>query len=111
MPSPTYHLIAQAIMQRQRVLCVYGGYARAVCPVMLGHTRGHERALTYQFAGDASRGLPPEGQWKCFDLSKMSAVERRAGPWHEGATHGMPQHCIDDVDIDINPNSPYTQRR
>jgi hypothetical protein len=110
MPSSTYRLLAEAIAQRKQVLCVYEGFARAVCPIMLGHKRGQERVLSYQFAGSASRGLPPGGQWKCLDLSKMDAVELRAGPWHDGARHSMPQHCIDDVDIDINPDSPYTPR-
>jgi len=111
MPSAIYRLIARAMSERKQVLCVYDGFPRAVCPVMLGHTQGQERALTYQFAGGASRGLPPGGQWKCLNLAKMTDVELRSGQWHDGASHKMPQYCIDDVDLDINPSSPYAPRR
>jgi hypothetical protein len=111
MPSATYRMIAQAILERKQVLCMYDGFPRAVCPVMLGHRQGRERALTYQFAGGASKGLPAGGQWKCLDLAKMSDVELRSGAWHDGASHSMPQHCIDEVDLDINPGSPYRPRR
>jgi len=111
MPSETYRLIARAIRQRKQVLCMYGGFPRAVCPVMLGHRRGQERALTYQFAGGASTGLPPGGRWKCLDIAKMTDVELRSGRWHDGASHKLPQYCIDEVDLDINPSSPYGPRR
>jgi hypothetical protein len=111
MPSPTYRLIEKAMTERKQVLCIYEGLARAVCPIILGHRQGQERTLAYQFAGDASKGLPPGGEWKCFDLSKMSHVELRTGPWHDGGRHSKPQHCIEEVDLDINPESPYEPRR
>lgn len=111
MPSATYRLIARAMAERKQVLCLYEGLARAVCPVVLGHKNGREQALTYQFAGGASRGLPPGGQWKCLQLSKMSQVELCDGPWHAGSSHKRPQGCVDDVDLDVNRESPYDPRR
>ncbi|MGJ4950314.1 hypothetical protein [Bradyrhizobium sp. HKCCYLS20291] len=50
MPSATYDLIVQAMITRQQVLCMYRGFARAVCPIILGHTAGRERVLAFQFA-------------------------------------------------------------
>lgn len=111
MTSSTYQLIAQAMRQRKQVLCMYSGFARALSPIMLGHSRGRERVLGFQFAGGASKGLPPGGQWKCFDVAKMTEVELRGGEWHAGTSHTHPQHCIDTVDLDINPESPYAPRR
>ncbi|CCD89371.1 conserved hypothetical protein [Bradyrhizobium sp. ORS 285] len=111
MPSPTYDLIMQAMMRRQQLLCMYRGHARAVCPIILGHTAGRERVLAFQFAGGASSGLPRGGQWKCFDVAEMSEVELREGRWHSGRSHSQPQYCVADVDLDVNPDSPYDPKR
>jgi hypothetical protein len=111
MTSPSYRLIARAIRGREQVLCMYNGFARALCPIMLGHKQDRERVLGFQFAGDASEGLPPGGQWKCFEVAKMTEVQLRSGEWHTGTRHTRPQHCIDTVDLDINPESPYAPRR
>jgi hypothetical protein len=111
MTSSTYQLIVQAMTERKQVLCMYEGFARALCPIVLGHKQGRERLLAFQFAGGASKGLPPGGQWKCFDLAKMTETELRRGRWHAGTAHTQPQHCVDEVDLDINPESPYAPRR
>jgi hypothetical protein len=111
MQSKTYRLIAQAMAERQQVLCLYEGFARALCPIVLGRSKGEERLLAYQFAGGASQGLPPQGQWKCLQLSKMSEVELRRGRWHAGSSHKRPQGCVSEVDLDVNPKSPYRPRR
>ncbi|MGC2774381.1 MAG: hypothetical protein WA418_01960 [Bradyrhizobium sp.] len=111
MPSPTYQLIMQAMVARQQVLCTYGGFVRALCPIILGHTSGRERVLAFQFAGGASSGLPPGGQWKCFDIAGMSEVELREGRWHSGRSHRQPQYCVAEVELDVNPDSPYEPKR
>jgi hypothetical protein len=110
-PSSTYALFAQAIVERKQVLCRYDGYARELCPVILGHSGGQEMALVYQFAGESSSGLPPGGEWKCLRLAKASDVALRDGSWRAGSSHQRPQSCVEDVDLDINPASPYRPRR
>lgn len=111
MPSTTYQLIEKAMAERKEVLCFYDGFARELCPAILGHTKGQERVFAYQFAGDASEGLPPGGAWKCLQLHKMREVKLRSGPWHTGTSHKSPQSCIEEVDLDVNPQSPYHPRR
>jgi hypothetical protein len=111
MPSQTYQLLVQAMTQRKQVYCFYKGFRRAVCPIILGHKKGKERVLAFQFDGGASEGLPPGGEWKCLELAKMSHVELQDGPWRSGSRHSEAQHCVDDVDIDMNPDSPYGPRR
>src|SRR5438105_12456642 len=81
-PSQTYQLFEQAMAERTQILCVYDGYDRELCPVILGHTREEEKALTYQFGGESRRGLRPGGGWKCFLLRKVSNARRRDGPGH-----------------------------
>jgi hypothetical protein len=110
-PSSTYDLFVQAMAERKQILCSYGGYHRELCPVILGSSRGEEKALTYQFGGQSESGLPPGGAWKCLFLAKVSNVELRDGPWYAGDSHTQRQRCVDIVDLDVNPASPYNPRR
>jgi len=111
LPSRNYGLFSQAIINRKQILCTYGGRARELCPIILGHTKGQEKALTYQFAGESSSGLPPGGEWRCLFLSQVSDVRLRDGPWYSGASHTQPQGCVETVDLDVNPLSPYRPKR
>ena len=112
MPSATYTLFTQAMKARKQILCVYDGYARELCPVVLGHSRqGEEKALTFQFAGESSQTLRQGGDWKCLSLSKVRDVRLREGPWMSGDSHQRPQSCVEIVDLDVNPSSPYKPKR
>jgi hypothetical protein len=111
LPSQTYELVALAIAERTQVLCLYRGYPRALCPAILGHTKGREYTLAYQFAGESSSGLPSEGQWKCLRVAEMRDVELRRGKWYSGTQHRERQTCVEVVDLDVNPRSPYRPRR
>jgi hypothetical protein len=110
-PSRTYERFAEAIRGRKQVLCVYGGYPRELCPIILGHSQGREKALTYQFAGGSKTGLPRGGEWRCMWLANVGNVRLRDGPWHSGASHEQPQGCVEIVDLDVNPSSPYHPKR
>jgi hypothetical protein len=110
-PSPTYELFALAMAERKQVLCTYDGYRRELCPIVLGHKAGKEVALTYQFAGGSRTRLPTRGQWRCLELAKVRDIQLRDGPWHAGASHERPQTCVDIVDLDVNPASPYNPHR
>jgi len=111
MPSRSYELFAEALFERKQVVCRYDGYRRELCPVILGHTKGEEAALVYQFAGESRSGLPPGGSWKCLRLAKTSDVQLRDGLWFAGDSHQRAQVCVEDVDLDVNPASPYNPRR
>jgi hypothetical protein len=102
MPSATYQLFRKAILTEKPVTCVYQGYYRERCPVVIGRKRGHEKALVFQFGGRSSRGLPPGGDWKCFELSQVEDAEMREGRWHEGGSHSKEQVCVEEIDLDIN---------
>ncbi len=111
MPSATYLLFAEAMQNFKQILCVYDGCARELCAVILGHTDGEEVVLAYQFGGSGKKALPPGGQWKCLHLAKVSEVQLRDGPWHAASSHTRRQQCVADVDLDVNPASPYNPRR
>jgi hypothetical protein len=44
-------------------------------------------------------------------LAKVSDVKLRDGPWHAGSRHTQPQGCVEEVDLDVNPDSPYQPKR
>jgi hypothetical protein len=112
MPSPTYELFAAAIMARKQITCDYDGYPRELCPHILGHGKnGEEVSLSFQFAGRSSRTLPKAGEWRCLRLAKVSDARLRDGPWHEGAGHSRQQTCVEIIDLDVNPLSPYRPKR
>ncbi len=111
MPSLVYTLFAQAMAGRKQILCEYNGYRRELCAVILGHSSGQEKALTFQFGGESKSGLPPGGEWRCLWLEKVSDVRLRDGPWFAGSSHTQPQGCVEAVDLDVNPSSPYSPKR
>ena len=96
---------------RKQVVCTYEGHRRELCPIILGHSQGEEKALTYQFGGQSSKGLPAGGAWRCLWLAKAGDAELRDGPWISGASHTQPSHCVEVVDLDVNPASPYSPAR
>lgn len=97
--------------QRKQIVCEYGGHPRELCAIILGHSKGEEKALTFQFGGQSKSGLPPDGEWRCLWLSKVKNVRLRDGAWFSGSRHTAPQGCVEDVDIDVNPSSPYKPKR
>jgi hypothetical protein len=99
--STAYRLFRQAIRQEKQVTCVYDGCYRELCPHIVGHTKGEEKVLAFQFGGESKSGLPPEGEWRCLCLSRVREAQMRDGPWFAGE-HRKTQRCVGDVDLDIN---------
>jgi hypothetical protein len=111
MVSMNYQIFEQAMKLRKQIVCRYGGYRRELCSIVLGHSQGEEKALTYQFGGESRTGLPAGGEWRCLFLSKASDVQLRDGPWFAGVSHARPQGCVEVVDLDVNSSSPYRPKR
>jgi len=90
---------------------LYKGFRRELCPIILGHSKEKEKALTFQFGGKSRSGLPDDGEWRCLFLSEVSEIELRDGPWTSGSRHTQPSTCVEEVDLDVNPDSPYGPKR
>lgn len=101
MASQTYQIFREAVLNKKQVVCVYHGLPREVCPHTLGYTGGHEQALTFQFAGQSSSGLPPGGEWRCMILNEVTHAKIKDGAWHTANTHGRPQTCVKQVDVEV----------
>ena len=110
MPSPAYELFLTAMRCRRQVVCTYRGKRRELCPIVLGHSGGVEKVLTFQFAGESGSSLPSSGEWRCLTLAEVSDIELRDGPWRAGTGHSASQTCVTEVDYDVNPDSPFSPR-
>jgi hypothetical protein len=106
MASAYYQFCSDAILGRRQLLFTYLGHRREVCPHVLGHTKEEEKLLAYQFAGETSSVLPPGGEWRCLFLAKIHSIEVRDGAWHSGDKHSSQHTCVEDVDLDVNPDAP-----
>lgn len=102
MASATYQIVREAIQNKRQIVGNYDGYVREMCPHCIGKSKdGGEQALFFQFAGGSKTGLPPGGQWRCFDLSRLQNVAAREGQWYSGPAHTRPQTCVKQVDVEI----------
>jgi hypothetical protein len=101
MASLTYDLFRQALEQKKQITCIYHGLPREICPHTLGHTDGRERALTFQFGGSSSSGLPAAGEWRCMNLAEVKEAKIREGNWHSAPTHSKPQTCVKQVEYEV----------
>jgi uncharacterized protein len=107
--SRAFRLFHEAILQRRQITCAYQGQYREVCPHILGHRNGDEKALVFQFGGGSGSRLPRSGEWRCLKLADVSDIQLRKGRWHSGSYHRSTQRCVDTVHIDVNtdvPNQP-----
>lgn len=102
MPSAIYRMFREAILREHQVTCLYKGCRRELCPCVLGHTGGEEKALAFQFGGETNSRLPPSGEWRCLTLAQVRFARMRPGEWHEGSYHRRSQTCVTEVDLDIN---------
>lgn len=109
--SITYRTLALALESRTPLACRYGGQPRVICPIILGHRGEEEMVLVFQIAGRTSRGPLREAQWKCLRVAGISDLALAEAEWHSGRAHREAQHCVVQVNYDVNPASPYAPTR
>lgn len=101
----SYELIKQAIETKTAISGVYRGRVRELCPHVLGYKGGRAQALFYQFGGESSSGLGPDGDpgnWRCMFISELSDVSLMDGErWHTASNHSSTQPCVDDIEVEV----------
>jgi hypothetical protein len=96
--SEKFQIIKQAIIDKNQILATYDGLPREMCPHLLGSKAGNMQCLFYQFGGNSSTGIGPEGDpnnWQCMFVSGLFNVVARAGDWHPATSHSRPSTCVD----------------
>jgi len=111
MPSSTYELFVKAMVEEKQVSCVLKRLPRVLSIIILGHTDGKERALTWQTGGESSKPLPPAGAWRDVTLAEVTDASLLDSKLRRGTRKSGTQHWVTDVDLDVNPDSPYRPRR
>ena len=102
--NDAYAIIRDAILNKQQIVARYRGYAREMCPHVLGTKDGREQALFYQFAGSSRSGLGADGSpnnWRCMFIDELSEVEAQDGEWHSAPKHTQRQTCVDQIDVEV----------
>ena len=105
MPSSSYSLVRQAIIDKAQVIAVYKGHRREMCPHVIGRKGAREQALFCQFGGSSeSAGLvtPDSPKWRCIFIDELSDVSTGPGQWYTIDTHSQPQTCVDLVDVEVD---------
>ena len=97
-------LLREAITNHKRVTGLGNLQPREFCPHILGRNKeGGWSVLGWQFGGLSERGLPPEGDWRCFELSNLSQLASHEGQWYRGFYSGRgEQHCVKQIDTAID---------
>jgi hypothetical protein len=101
-----YNIVRQAIVNRNIVAARYRRYMREMCPHIIGTKDGREQALLYQFAGESSSGLKPDGSsdnWRCVRVDELSdiSVRKAEGEWHTASNYSAMQTCVDKIDVKV----------
>jgi hypothetical protein len=100
-----YAMIREAILNKDIVIASYHSYVREMCPHVIGKKKGHAQALLYQFAGESSGGLKPDGSlanWRCLRIDELVdvSIKSAAGEWHSASNYASAaQHCVDEIDV------------
>ena len=96
-----YADIRRTMEAKKPFSCTYNGLRREVCAHTLGTKNGKEQVLVFQFAGESSKGLPPEGEWRCMPVAGIQDFQEIDGPWHTDDRHSQSQTCVDTVDLEV----------
>ncbi|MCK1744273.1 PIN domain-containing protein [Bradyrhizobium sp. 139] len=98
--SEVFTALQEALLERRPVHVSHDGERQTVCPYILGHAAGEERAFALLVEASSSTKRPVRNQ---VDLP--SAVEDRGrrfadAPWIEQDYPGLLQRCVDQVHLE-----------
>lgn len=111
MGSPAYELFVKAMIEEKQLGCLFKGRSRVLSIIILGQTDGEERALAWQTGGESSGQLPRGGAWRNVMLSEVTDARLLDSKLRRGTRKTGEQRWVADVDLDVNPDSPYHPRR
>ncbi|UPK19150.1 PIN domain-containing protein [Bradyrhizobium sp. 131] len=98
--STAFRMLKDAILQRRPVRLSYGGTQQTVCPYILGHAGGEERAFALALDGAQQRNKSEQGAWICLRVVNVQEIEILDQPWAEQGYPGRVQRCVDQVHLD-----------
>ncbi|MCK1655302.1 hypothetical protein IVA88_28240 [Bradyrhizobium sp. 149] len=98
--SKVFITLRQALLERRPVHVSRDGKCQTVCPYILGHTTGEERAFVLLVHASERTTRPAQAKWICLRLSKIDDVRFADEPWIEQDYPGPVQRCVDQVHLE-----------
>jgi uncharacterized protein len=95
--SEIFIALKQALLERRPVHVSHDGERQTVCPYILGHAAGEERAFALLVEASSSTKRRVPARWICLRLSKLDDVLSANEPWIEQHYPGPVQRCVDQV--------------
>lgn len=99
--SAAFAALREANLHRRPVRLTYGGKELVVCPYILGHAVGEERAFVLVVDGTGERKESERGHWMCLRLAKIQNIETLDCSWLDRPYPGPIQRCVDQVHLDV----------
>lgn len=99
--SAAFVSLREANLHRRPVRLTYGGKELVVCPYILGHAVGEERAFVLAVDEAGERKESERGNWICLRLTKIQNIENLDRPWVDRPYPGPVQRCVDQVHLDV----------
>ncbi|MCK1618231.1 PIN domain-containing protein [Bradyrhizobium sp. 159] len=98
--SEVFVALREALLERRPVQVSRDGKCQTVCPYILGHATGEERAFVLLVDGSSRTKRPVQAKWICLRLSKIEDVRFADEPWIEQDYPGPVQRCVDQVHLE-----------
>ncbi|MET4039893.1 putative nucleic acid-binding protein [Bradyrhizobium sp. RT6a] len=98
--SQVFMALRQVILGRRPVHVSNAGQRQTVCPYILGHAAGEERALALLCGAKFEHEASDTSRWICLRLSKVEDVRFADASWVEQDYPGPVQRCVDRVYLD-----------
>ncbi|MCK1361240.1 PIN domain-containing protein [Bradyrhizobium sp. 199] len=100
--SEVFMTLRQALLERRPVHVSRDGKCQTVCPYILGHATGEERAFVLLVDASSRTKRPVQAKWICLRLSKIEDVRFADEPWIQQDYPGPVQRCVDQVHLDAS---------
>lgn len=99
----SYDIIRQAVLDKCSLTAIYQGHIRHFSPHAIGRSNdGNANVMGYQYAGQTSTQLPPDGEWRCFEVRQLSNIQRNGDGWHTREDHSKPNTCVTQIDVQVS---------
>jgi hypothetical protein len=92
----TDDVLSAAIQDKQCLTGLYDGVVRHFAPHALGtKSDGTPAVFVFQYAGETTTGLPSGGEWRCFDLDRLSHLRLNEHRWRSRSNYSLKrQTCL-----------------
>ena len=103
----TDDVLSAAIRDKQCLTGLYDGTIRHFAPHALGAASdGTPAAFVFQYAGETTTGLPIGGEWRCFNLDRLSHLRRNEHRWRSRSNYSLKrQSCLATVEVGLATSS------